>query len=99
MGVINSVYMRDAFIPYLVKQLQKLAGKALVVLDSASAHISPVVLNAFRKAVLRYAIIPGALTMFIQAIDVALVALYREEQHALYMQMVEGGRKVSASAC
>ena len=98
-GVINSVYMRDAFIPYLVKQLQKLDGGALVVLDSATAHISPAVLNAFCRAGLPYAIIPGGLTMFIQAIDVAQVAVYREEHHALYLQMVEGGRKVSASAC
>ena len=90
--------MRDTFIPYSVKQLQKLAGEALVVLDSASAHIPPAVLNAFCRAGLRYAIIPGGLTMYIQAIDVALVALYREEHHALHMQMLEGGRKVSASA-
>ena len=61
--------------------------------------ISPAVLNAFHRAGLRYAIIPGGLTIFIQAIDVAPVALYREEHDALYMQMVEGGRKVSASAC
>ena len=38
-------------------------------------------------------------TMYMQAIDVAMVALPREEKHALYMQMVEGGRKVTASAC
>ena len=88
-GVITSVYMRDAFNPYLVRQLQKLAGEALVVLDSASAHISPAVLNAFRQAGIWYAIILGGLTMYIQAIDVALVTLYREEHHALYMHMVE----------
>ena len=33
-------------------------------------------------------------TMYVQAIDVAMVALYREEKYALYMIMVEGGRKV-----
>ena len=97
--VSNSDYMRDTFIPYLLKQLQKMAGEALVALDSATAHITPAVLNTFRRAGLRYAIIPGGLTMFIQAIDVALMALCREEHHALYMQMVEVGRKVSASAC
>ena len=80
--------MRDAFIPYLVKQLQKLVGEALVVLDSASAHLSPIVLNAFRRAGTRYGIIPGGLSMYIQAIDVASVAMYREEHHALCRHMV-----------
>ena len=57
------------------------------------------ILTAFRRAGIRYAIGPGVLPMYVQAIDVAMVALSREEKHALYVHMVGGGRKVTASAC
>ena len=62
-----------------------------MILDSATAHISPVVLYVFRVVGIQYAVIPGSLTILIQAIDVALVALYREHHYALYKQLVEGG--------
>ena len=31
-GVINSVYMRDQFVPFLASELRKVGGEALVVL-------------------------------------------------------------------
>ena len=98
-GVINSVYMRDTFIPHLVAQLRRVPGQALIILDSASAHISKTVLAAFRAAGLKYAIIPGGLTMFIQAIDVALAALYRTEHHRLYMTFMENRKVLTAAQC
>ena len=88
-GVINSVYMRDQYVPYLVDQLKKSNADALVVMNSASAHISPAVLAAFCVAGVKYAIIPGGLTSFIQAIDLALAALYRACHHQLYMEVIK----------
>ena len=38
---------------------------------------------------MRYAIIPGGLTSFIQSIDVVLAALYRDIHYALYIDMME----------
>ena len=92
-GVINSVFMRDKFLPYLVAQLQKVPGEARIVMDSASAHISAPVLAAFRAAGLSCAVIPGGLTFFIQAVDVFLTFLYRTCHHQLYLQMAENKKK------
>lgn len=81
-GVINSDYMKDHFIPNLQAQLQALGGKALVIMDSASAHISAPVLKAFHKGGCHCAVIPGGLTMFVQSIDVALASRYRVRESA-----------------
>ena len=70
---------------------------ALSVMDSASAHISPVVLATFRVAGVKYAIIPGGLISFIQAIDVALAALYRACHHQPDMEVIERRGKVTAA--
>ena len=58
-------------------------------MDSASSHLTAPVLAAFRNAGLRYAIIPGGLTSFIQSIDVVLAAVHRDIHYALYMDMME----------
>ena len=71
-GVINSAYMCDSFLHYLLKQVQKLPGEAVIIMDSASAHLSEEVLAAFRAAGLRFAIIPGGLTCFIHAYPIAV---------------------------
>ena len=88
--IINTAYMRDRFVPYLKLQLQQPNASAIVILDSASAHISPLVLLALRLAGFRYAVILGGLTMFVRSIDTALAALYRTAHHRLYMSHMEG---------
>ena len=72
-------------------------AECIVILDSASAHISVAVLVALRVAGLRYAVIPGGLTMFVQSIDTALAALYRTAHHRLYAAHMEGNLKVTAA--
>ena len=69
-------------------------------MDSASAHLSTLVLSAFRAVGLRYAIIPGGLTCFIQAIDVSFASHYRQCHHELYCTFMEGrdGRLTAAEA-
>ena len=52
-------------------------------------------LAALQAAGLKYAIIPGGLTMFIQAIDGALAALYKAEHHSFYMTSVENKYEVT----
>ena len=96
-GVINTQYMRDHFIPYLQAQLQNVGGECIIILDSASAHISQAVLQALRHCGLRYAVIPGGLTMFIQSIDTALAALYRSAHHRLYVSHMEHQAKLTAA--
>ena len=82
-GVINMAYTRDHFAPHLRRQLQQINTHAIAILDSASAHISPLVLSALEG--LRYAVIPGGLAMFVKNIDTALTALYRSAHHRLYL--------------
>ena len=95
-GVINGVYNGDVFVPYLQMQLQRTNAECIVILDSASAHISVAVLAALRMAALRHAVIPGGRTMFVQSIDTALAALYRTAHHRLYAAHMEGNPKVTA---
>ena len=100
-GVINFVHMCDHYIPNLVHQLKQACTQALIIMDSASSHISPLVLAAFRAADLKYAIIPRGLTMFIQSIDVALAlalaSFYPEEHHKSYAQLIEDKGKLIAA--
>lgn len=96
-GVINADYMQAHFIPDLQAQLQALGGKILVVMDSASSHISKTVINSFHKAGCYCAVIPGGLTMFVQSIDVALASKYREEHHRLYCTFIEGRNKLTCA--
>ena len=96
-GVINTQYMRDHFIPYLQAQLQNVGGGCIIILDSASAHISQAVLQALRHCGLRYAVIPRGLTMFIQSIDAALAALYRSAHHRSYVSHMEHQAKLTAA--
>ena len=84
-GVITGEYMKEHFIPDLKSQLQTLGGKALIITDSASAHISPTVLKAFQLAGVHYAVIPGGLTMFVQSIDVSLASKYRIREIANFV--------------
>ena len=88
--VINTAYMRDHFVPCLRLQLQQPNASAIVILDSASAHISPLVLSALRLAGFRYLVPPGGFTIFVQSIDTVLAALYRTTHHRLYMSHMEG---------
>lgn len=94
-GMITSDYMKDHFIPNLLRQLQVIGGKTLVVMDSASAHLSPSVLRAFRTGGCHCAVIPGGLTMFIQAIDISFAAKYRGRQdvshHPMELHGIAGG--------
>ena len=92
-GVINVNYMRDHFLPYLKCPLAKTNADCIVMMDSATTHTYSAVLAAFRHVGLRYAIIPGGLTMFGQSIDTALAALYRTGHHHLHVAHMEGKHK------
>ena len=96
-GVINGVYKRDVFVPYLQMQLQRTNADCIVILDSASAHISVAVLVALRVIGLRYRVILGGLTIFVHSIDTTLAALYRPAHHRLYAAHMEGNPKVTAA--
>ena len=52
-------------------QIKQTCPRPLAIMDSANSHLSFAVLVAFRATTLKYAIILGGLTMFIQSIDVA----------------------------
>jgi hypothetical protein len=95
-GVISGDYMKDQFIPDLQAQLQALGGKTLVIMDSASAHLSNSVLKAFQRIGCHYAVIPGGLTMFVQSIDTALASKYRTKKSALESILL-GAQRITVS--
>ena len=96
-GVINTQYMGEHFIPYLQAQLQTVGGEGIVILHSASAHISQLVFQALKQCGIRYAVILGGLTMFIQSIDTALAALYRTPHHNMYVRHMQHKGKLTAA--
>ena len=89
--------MLSRFFPYLQARLQTVGGGCIVILDSASAHILQAVLHAMRRCGLRYVVIPGGLTMFIQSIDTPLAALYHVAHHKLYVSHMEHEGKLTAA--
>ena len=71
--------------------------KRMGTLIAMSAHISQAVPQALRNCGLRYVVIPGGLTMFIQSIDTALAALYRSAHHRLHVSCMEHQAKLTVA--
>lgn len=94
-GVVNGAFTSQQFIPHITRQIDtmKMQGKipqeaevCMMVLDSASGHLTDAVQVACSEAKIVRAVIPGGLTMFEQAIDVVYAALFRNyyfENHFL----------------
>lgn len=95
-GVITSSAMRDKVIPLIRKACTE-AGveKCLFILDSASSHISPAVVQACFAANLPLAVVPGGCTSWLQWVDTHFAAQYRTKHKEVFTSWAT--TKMSAS--
>ena len=68
----------------MLQQLEP--SKTLIILDSARAHITHRVLQAFQQRRFRVAVIPGGCTQYLQSVDIFYAAAVKRLIFERYTQ-------------